>query len=103
MPQGLQCWDASGNLTVDITTRLTRVLGSQTIASGASGTITHAGFSTGTIWFLLFAGSSTATGYCPVITVNNTTHQITYAPLTYQNSDGDPVSAPAVTIVYGVY
>ena len=27
MPTGLQCWDASGNLTVDLTSRMTRLLG----------------------------------------------------------------------------
>lgn len=28
MPTGLQCWDANGNLTVDLTSRMTRLLGS---------------------------------------------------------------------------
>lgn len=27
MPTGLQCWDANGNLTVDLTSRMTRLLG----------------------------------------------------------------------------
>lgn len=28
MPTGLQCWDGNGNLTVDLTSRMTRLLGS---------------------------------------------------------------------------
>ena len=27
MPTGLQCWDAAGNITVDLTSRMTRLLG----------------------------------------------------------------------------
>jgi hypothetical protein len=27
MPTGLQCWDANGNITVDLTSRMTRLLG----------------------------------------------------------------------------
>jgi len=48
MPQGLQTWDASGNLLVDIQDRLTRFLGTIAISAGASGTVTDDGFLTGT-------------------------------------------------------
>lgn len=47
MPQGLQAWDAGGVLTLDITDRIARVLGTQQV-SGGSGTISHAAFTTGT-------------------------------------------------------
>lgn len=47
MPQGLQCWDASGTLLVDITDRLTRILGVTTVSAGGSGTVTDDGFLTG--------------------------------------------------------
>lgn len=35
MPTGLQCWDASGNLTVDLTSRMTRLLGYVNQAAGS--------------------------------------------------------------------
>lgn len=48
MPQGLQVWDASGNLIVDVSDRLTRILGTILVAAGSSGTVTDDGFLTGT-------------------------------------------------------
>lgn len=48
MPQGLQCWDASGTLLVDITDRLTRILGATAISAGATGSVMNDGFLTGT-------------------------------------------------------
>ncbi|WP_102945661.1 hypothetical protein [Stenotrophomonas sp. VV52] len=36
MPTGLQCWDANGNLTVDLTSRMTRLLGSVNQSTGGS-------------------------------------------------------------------
>jgi hypothetical protein len=47
VPQGLQTWDASGALLVDITDRLTRFLGTISISAGAPGTVTDNGFLTG--------------------------------------------------------
>lgn len=38
MPQGLQVWDASGNLVLDITDSITRVVAVIDVAAGASGT-----------------------------------------------------------------
>lgn len=45
MPQGLQVFDAGGNLTLDVTDRISRVLGVVTIAANASGSVSSAGFS----------------------------------------------------------
>lgn len=51
MPQGLQCWDASGNLVLDVTDRLTRVLG--TFNTGTTdGSITDPALTTGTPWYV---------------------------------------------------
>lgn len=101
MPQGLQCWNAAGVLVLDLPDRITRILGSATIASGSSGTITHASFATGNIWFML-KNANTYNGYTPQITVNNTTHQISYAPRTAKQGSVT-VTVPDVTIIYGVY
>lgn len=35
MPTGLQCWDANGNLTVDLTSRMTRLLGAINQGAGS--------------------------------------------------------------------
>lgn len=49
MPQGLQVFDMTGFMTLDITDSITRFLGIASV-SGNSGTIYHDGFSTGRPW-----------------------------------------------------
>lgn len=51
MPQGFQTFNASGQLLMDITDRLARVLGIQTLTSPTDGSITVAAFATGTPFF----------------------------------------------------
>ena len=60
MPQGLQVWDASGNLILDLTDRLGRILGISTLTSPTDGSITDAGFASGTPWFICLPISSGA-------------------------------------------
>lgn len=49
MSQGLQVWDAAGNLVLDVTNRLTRIIG--TVYSGESdGSIQVPEFATGDAW-----------------------------------------------------
>ncbi|WP_438391069.1 hypothetical protein [Caballeronia sp. DA-9] len=50
MAAGIQCWDASGNLVIDITGRLQRIIGSASLAGG-NGSVTDARLAGGTIWF----------------------------------------------------
>ena len=52
MPQGLQVWDAAGNLILDLTDRLGRLLGIATLTNPTDGNITDAGFASGTPWFV---------------------------------------------------
>lgn len=52
MPQGLQCWDANGNLILDVTDRLTRVLGEVYTGTSGSGTIIDNNFLNGTPWYI---------------------------------------------------
>ena len=48
MPQGLQVWDAAGNMLVDTTTWMSQVLGSFELpADHAAGSTTDAGLATG--------------------------------------------------------
>ncbi|WP_438396499.1 hypothetical protein [Caballeronia sp. DA-9] len=51
MPAGLQCWDASGNLVVDITSRLPRFVGSAPVGPGNTSSITNANLALGTVWY----------------------------------------------------
>lgn len=51
MPQGLQVWDANGNLIIDVTDRLTRVLG-EFYTGTSNGSVTNPGLTTGTPWWI---------------------------------------------------
>lgn len=50
MSYGLRVWDASGNLHIDTSTLMGRILG-QVAVTGA-GSVTNAGFATGTPFYL---------------------------------------------------
>lgn len=50
MPQGLQIFNAAGALQLEITDRITRILGNTGPVTG-SGSVTDSGFSTGTAWW----------------------------------------------------
>lgn len=50
MPEGLQVWDATGNLVQDIPNRLTRLLG-VVATTTAAGSLTDARFATGTPFY----------------------------------------------------
>lgn len=50
MPQGLQIWDASGNLVVDLTDHFGRLIGYQNVSS--SGSFSSSEFSKGTPFYL---------------------------------------------------
>lgn len=50
----------------------------------------------------MLKNANTYNGYTPQITVNNTTHQISYAPRTAKQGSVT-VTVPDVTIIYGVY
>lgn len=52
MTAGLQCFDASGQLTLDVTTRLGRIIG-QVQTTGSAGSLTAPGFSQGEPFFCL--------------------------------------------------
>jgi hypothetical protein len=64
MAEGLQIWDAQGQLVFDTTTRNTRILGIVDIGTGAAtGSVTNAGFAEGTpFWFCTALSFSTNLG-----------------------------------------
>lgn len=58
MPQGLQVWDASGNLQVDTNTTMANVLG--TVSSGTTnGSLTDANFAKGTPFAIAMPATTT--------------------------------------------
>lgn len=66
MPQGLQVFDASGALKVDISDQLLRFLGTPIIAPpGASGSVTNDGLLTGTPFWMANAYNNGGSSYWP--------------------------------------
>ena len=107
MPSGLQVWDAAGNLTLDTTMLIGRILGSSPVAAGQlSGTISHPAFSTGTPFGIPFVGFST-TGMdispslsLPIISFAGGSLSWTRAAVGGSSSSE---GLPAGVIYYGVY
>lgn len=97
MAAGLKVWDASGNLIVDTSTRLTRILGYTTLAAASSGSVVDDGFLTGTPFYVAqrsnaASGSFDAsTSQCVVTFVGNTMFFSTVHPVA------------SFIITYGVY
>lgn len=97
MPQGIQCWDANGNLVLDLTDRLSRVLGRVTIPINTSGYITDARFAQGEIWWQVLTANTLIGTYAPNMTADKANNRIAYTPQ-------PTFSAPSsVDVIYGVY
>lgn len=98
MADGLKVWDASGNLIVDTATRMSRVLGTTIVSAGAIGSITDAGFATGTPYCIALrtnAGTPTQPNGSmapPIINIVGTT--LNYNVLSPSNDH---------LLIYGVY
>jgi hypothetical protein len=102
MPAGLQTFDASGALVVDIDTRIAKVLGVLNVGAsytgGAmSGSVTDARFTayTGVVsWFGLISSTFFRHAEHPVISISGNT-------LSWQFPTGSP--RPDTSIVYGIF
>lgn len=98
MDVGAKFWDASGNLISDYTTRMSRVIGITSVSAGATGSVTDAGFATGSPYCICLrtnAGTPTqpdATMASPIISFSGTTMSYNVA-----SPAGDHI------LVYGVY
>jgi hypothetical protein len=76
MPQGLQVWDASGNIVIDTSYSIGRMFGVVTINSGnQSGSLVEAAFATGTPFFICVPNenASWSDGANPVVTISGNT------------------------------
>lgn len=92
MAYGLRTYDAAGNIMVDTSTRLTRVLGSTTVSS--TGSVTVPEFATdGSPWYAVFVDQSTPYAE-PEITFSGTTLSWNY---------GSASPRATVFIIYGTY
>ena len=96
MPQGLQAWNVSGQMIVDLTDRITRVLGETTIAPGTTGYITDWRFAWGTIWWQVIRDGSTFAGYTPTMTADPANNRIAYSPHAAAKNGN-------VKVIYGVF
>jgi hypothetical protein len=94
MPQGLQVWDASGNLILDLTDRLGRILGISTLTPPTDGSVINADFATGTPFWACVPVSS---GRAPVPNVSFSGTTLSWdfvAGISY---------GPSYRLIYGVY
>ena len=98
MAAGLQCFDASGNLIVDITSRLTRIAGSAAVNANGSVAVP-----VGAVWYAF--QPTTIWGYIsmniqrPVFSVSGTTLSWVYsAP-----ASGTPAHTIQGTVFFGIY
>lgn len=94
MPVGMQVFDGSGNLIIDVTTRLSRIIDSVVIAAGSTGSINVPNSGEGTVWYALY--TTNGNRYAPVITISGST--ISWSP-----RSGFPGGAIDVTMLYGLY
>lgn len=97
MAEGLKVWDASNNLIVDVSSRLTRILGYTTLSASGSGSVTDAGFATGTPFYVAHRTNSSGGSY------DAATSQvvISFSGTTMSYSTVNPVAD--FIIMYGVY
>ena len=93
MPQGLEIRDSSGTVILTISDRITRLLGSSSMTGGTAGSVTNAGFTTGTPFWWASRDAGGSFFYDPVITVTSDTMSWTWP----NGGSGN------YTVVYGVY
>ncbi|URL59630.1 hypothetical protein IM816_05905 [Luteibacter flocculans] len=91
---GIQVFDAAGNLQIDVTTRLSRVIGTTVIPAGSSGAIAVPNAGQGAIWYAIY--TTNGNRYTPVISVDNGV--ISWVP-----RGGFPGGPVDTTMIYGLY
>lgn len=94
MPHGLRTWDASGNMVIDVSTRLTSIIGVASVTS-SNGSVTNADFARGTpFWYFTNIPAGIAT---PDVSFSGTTLSWTWNANTTFFPRGN------MNLVYGTY
>ena len=91
MPQGIQVWDAGGNLILDTSTVTVRILAVITIAGNTSGNVTSTQFSTGIPFYFFQPFQYLIGNFQPTVTFTGNTMSWSL-----------PNNAPSGLLYYGV-
>lgn len=96
MANGLKVWDELGNVILDVSNSITRILGI-TDTGTVNGSVTNADFSLGVPWYCVIpkdtgSGTIMSWGLTPVITFASNTMTWTWSSTTYARN---------CTIIYG--
>lgn len=96
MAYGLRVWDKDGNLTLDVTDRITRVLGTfmTTAGTSASGTVINNELLSGTPWYTILSDGSGSSYFLPRVTFSGN-------QINWQSEPG--IFTSARLIMYGVF
>lgn len=94
MGLGMQVFDAAGNLLIDVTTRLSRVIGTIGIPAGSSGSIAVPNAGQGAIWYAIYTTGGNR--YTPNISVAN-------GVISWSPRGGFPGGPVDTSMIYGLY
>lgn len=97
MATGLRVWDASGNLIVDTSNRLTRILGYTTFSGTSSISVTDDGFLTGQGFFVVQRSNA------PSGVVDTSTAALSISFASNQMFVSGGTAGADYIIMYGVY
>lgn len=101
MPQGMQVWDASGNLVFDTANSLGRVLAVADISGSASGNVTNSNFtSTSRVFWTILPAATSGAGVAdfdtPEVSYSSVNSRIEYVP-------GASTSGKTYKLIYGIW
>jgi hypothetical protein len=103
MPAGLQCFDANGNITVDLTDNLTILLGSRSFSNIPKNTTGSFSIDIPTnshlFAYVVFPTTTESVGYYPLVNITLNGNVITYQTTSLYWSDKNY----AFTVYYGIY
>ncbi len=96
-----QIRDAQNRIVLDLTDRLTRQMGSVSIAAGAAGSVTVPDAGTGSVWYIFTPSAEAANySYWPTVTISGDVISWSY---TTTGTNGLGASAAAGVLRYGRY
>lgn len=105
MPEGVQCWNAAGQNTLDLTTRVGKFFGNASVGNSYTGAATS-----GTITDSRFTGYAGTTPFAFIQSggIDTDGNRVTFSfsgnvlTWTFPNGSGSAFTRPDTTFVYGV-